>query len=142
MVYLAFIMPLMMVIGQYEFIPIPILLQGLIFAILAAAGLSAYYLLPYAIVGDIVEKDEQETGESRAGMYYGFESIPLNIFQFFGYLLVGALIDFLPMVTNFEGRSFSQGYLLFGPLATIAILVSVFIFWKFVDADPLRQEKN
>ena len=80
MVYLAFVMPLMMFIGQLEFIPFPLLVQGVIFAILAAGGLSAYYLLPYAIVGDIVEKDERETGESRAGMYYGFESIPLNIF--------------------------------------------------------------
>ncbi len=138
MIYLAFVMPLMMFIGQLEFIPFPLLVQGIIFAILAAGGLSAYYLLPYAIVGDIVEKDEQETGESRAGMYYGFESIPLNIFQFVGYLLIGVMIDFFPSVTNYAGRTFSQGYLLFGPLASVIILVSVFIFWKYVDADPLR----
>ncbi|MHA1975773.1 MAG: MFS transporter [Candidatus Hodarchaeales archaeon] len=138
MLYLALIMPLMMFIGQLEFIPFPVLLQGIVFAILAAGGLSAYYLLPYAIVGDIVEKDERETGESRAGMYYGFESIPLNFFQFIGYLLIGAMIDFLPSVTNYAGRTFSQGYLLFGPLASVIILISVFIFWKFVNADPLQ----
>ncbi len=138
MLYLACVMPFMMFIGQVEAIPLPILIQGVIFAILTAGGLSAYYLLPYAIVGDIVEKDERETGESRAGMYYGFESIPLNFFQFIGYLLVGAMIDFLPSITNYTGRTFSQGYLLFGPFSSIIILVSVFIFWKYVNADPLK----
>ncbi len=138
MLYLACIMPLMMFIGQIDFIPFPILIQGVVFAILAAGGLSAYYLLPYAIVGDIVEKDERETGESRAGMYYGFESIPLNVFQFLGYLLIGAMIDFLPSITNSAGRTFSQGYLLFGPLSSVIILISVLIFWKFVNADPLQ----
>ncbi|MHA2295493.1 MAG: MFS transporter [Candidatus Hodarchaeales archaeon] len=138
MSYLAIVMLMMTVIGQLEFIPVPVLVQASIFAFLAAMGFSGYYLLPYAIVADIIEDDERRTGESRAGMYYGFESIPLNIFQFFGYLLVGTLLE-LPKITSYTGAEFSIGYLVFGPLASTCMFASVLIFWKWVNADPLRE---
>jgi GPH family glycoside/pentoside/hexuronide:cation symporter len=150
MTYLAIIMPFMAVISL-AIIPLDNLIQGSIFGFLAAIGMAGYYLLPYAIVADIVEKDEQETAESRSGIYYGFEAIPLNFFQFLGYLLVGALLDnrfwnifnIDGLFTNASGTSFSLGYVLFGPIASIFIVLSVLIFWKFVDADPLQKsDKN
>jgi hypothetical protein len=71
-------------------------------------------------------------------MYYGFESIPLNFFQFFGYLIVGLLLDNLPTYTDWQGNVFSLGFLVWGPVSMVFVLVSVLIFWKFVNADPLR----
>lgn len=139
MTALIFIMPLLAVIGQLE-LPIPILLQSLFIAILGALTLSCYYLLPYAITGDIVTEDELRTAESRAGSYYGFELIVMNFAQVIGYLLVGFLLE-LPKTTNYLNNEFSIGYIFFGPFASMIILVSVLIFWKYVDADPLRSVK-
>lgn len=134
MTYLGCIMPIMSIIGVIQ-LPISLFTQGVFFALLAAAGLASYYLLPYAIVADIIREDEKLTGESRAGIYYGFEAIPLNFFQFLGYLLVGLLLE-LPKYTNYTGRVFSEGYILFGLIFSLFIFVSVIIFWRFVNADP------
>jgi len=117
------------------------------------AGVSGFYLLPYAIVADIVEEDEKRSGESRGGMYYGFESIPLNFFQFGGYLIVGILLQgelpiVIPFIDNILGAvtnllvnwlGINWGYVLWGPIAVIFIVTSVFIFWKKVNADPLQE---
>lgn len=140
MLALVFIMPLLSIIGQIEF-PLPILIQSLFIAILGAWTLSCYYLLPYAITGDIAEEDELRTGESRAGMYYGFELIVMNFAQVFGYLLVGILLS-LPKIINYAGREFSAGYLFFGPVSSIIIFIAVAIFWRYVDADPLRKAQQ
>ncbi|UCE14310.1 MAG: MFS transporter, partial [Candidatus Heimdallarchaeota archaeon] len=136
MTALIFVIPLISVIGQLEF-PIPLLVQSLIIAVLGALTLSCYYLLPYAITGDIVAEDELRTGESRGGSYYGFELIIMNLAQVLGFLLVGILLE-LPKITNYLGNEFSVGYIYFAPFASVIILVSVLIFWKYVDADPLR----
>ncbi len=132
---LIFILPLMSIIG-YINIGISPQILGLVFGFLISIGLGGYYVLPYAIIADIVRKDQIETGDtSRAGLYYGFESFPLNIAQFFGYLLLGGLLE-LPKITNFLNVTFSWGYLLFGPLSALFVFISLVIFIKFVNADP------
>ena len=132
---LIFILPFMSIIGFVN-LGIPILILGAIFGFLIAIGLAGYYVLPYAIIADIVEEDQRRTGDtSRAGLYYGFESFPLNLAQFLGYLLLGALLS-LPNLTNYLGTTFSEGYLIFGPLSAIFVIISLIIFKKFVNADP------
>jgi len=146
MTYLAAVMPLMGLIS-IGIIPIPVFWQAVAFGILGAVGLAGYYLLPYAIVADIVEQDEKKTQESRAGVYYGFEAIPLNFFQFIGYFLIGLLLDarfwnlfnISGTFTSSFGTTFSLGYVVFGPLASVFILLSVLVFWKKVNADPLSK---
>ncbi|MFX0125372.1 MAG: MFS transporter, partial [Candidatus Hodarchaeota archaeon] len=147
MIWAAIWLPFTMIVGQIEAVTsvIPILFQAIIFVILVGIGLSGFQLLPYAIVADIVEEDERKTRESRAGMYYGFESIPLNIFQTFGYLIVGIILEeeipILPVITEWfsELLGTDWGLTLWGPIAVVFIIISVFIFWKKVNADPLRE---
>ncbi|MFX0016281.1 MAG: MFS transporter [Promethearchaeota archaeon] len=148
-IWMAVWLPFTLVVGQIEIISqiLPVLLQAILFVIFAGIGVSGFYLLPYAIVADIAEEDERRTGESRAGMYYGFESIPLNFFQVIGYLIVGYLlqenfpfnIPTLPIFTDWQDHTYSLGLILWGPLAAIFILISVVIFWKYVNADPLKE---
>lgn len=147
MIWGALWLPFTLIVGQIEPVTqvLPVLLQAVLFVMLVGIGLSGFNLLPYAIVADIAEDDERRTGESRAGMYYGFESIPLNIFQFFGYLIVGIILDeeipilsvLTDWLTSFLGTGW--GLTFWGPIAAVFILISVFIFWKKVDADPLRE---
>lgn len=147
MIWMAIFMPFTFLVGQVGIFSqvlgiaqnIDVLLQSIIFVVLVGVGVSGFYLLPYAIVADIVDEDERRTGESRAGMYYGFESIPLNFFQFIGYLIVGFLLQNLPLFTDWRGNEYSLGFLIWGPIAAVFIVISVLIFWKFVNADPLRE---
>ncbi|NHJ01569.1 MAG: hypothetical protein EAX86_05470 [Candidatus Heimdallarchaeota archaeon] len=135
---LAIIMLGFAIVGQIE-LQIPILFQALIIAILGALAISCFYLLPYAITGDMAQEDELRTGQGRAGLYYGFELIVMNIAQVIGYLMVGILLS-LPKITNAIGNTFSVGYLYFGPLSSVIIIISVLIFWRYVNADPLRKK--
>ncbi|MFW9778377.1 MAG: MFS transporter [Candidatus Heimdallarchaeota archaeon] len=139
-VWMIIFAPFASLVGQIQFVSeiIPIYVQALVFVVFAGVGVAGFYLLPYAIVADIVEEDERRTGESRGGMYYGFESIPLNFFQFIGYLIVGVLLQSLPLFTDWQGHQYSLGFLLWGPVAAVFILCSVLIFWQKVNADPLR----
>jgi len=90
---------------------------GYLWAFLLGVGLSGPFLFPYAIIADIADKDERDTKESRAGMYTGFNSIPLNIFQAIALLLVGFL----------NNELFTFRLYLLGPIAGIFIVASIFI---------------
>jgi GPH family glycoside/pentoside/hexuronide:cation symporter len=41
-------------------------------AIIAGAGVSIGYLIPWSMLPDVIELDELETGQRREGIYYGF----------------------------------------------------------------------
>ena len=43
-----------------------------ILAVLAAAGVSISYLIPWSMLPDVIELDELETGQRREGIFYGF----------------------------------------------------------------------
>ncbi len=114
-------------------IPLPIDYQGYIFIALASIGISGYWLFPYAIMAHIIEVDEIMSGENRAGMYTGFNSIPLNIFQAIAMVLTGYIVD-LPN---------QLGMYIWGPVSSIFIIIGLIIF-RYVETDPdfekLRKE--
>jgi GPH family glycoside/pentoside/hexuronide:cation symporter len=41
-------------------------------AILAGAGVSIGYIIPWSMIPDVIEQDELETGQRREGVFYGF----------------------------------------------------------------------
>jgi GPH family glycoside/pentoside/hexuronide:cation symporter len=43
-----------------------------ILAILAGAGVSIGYIIPWSMIPDVIEQDELETGQRREGVFYGF----------------------------------------------------------------------
>ncbi|MFX0041722.1 MAG: MFS transporter, partial [Candidatus Hodarchaeota archaeon] len=57
------------------------LILGIIFIVGIGAILGGWYLFPYIVYADVAEDDEKSTGELKAGIYSGFPSIVLNIFQ-------------------------------------------------------------
>jgi GPH family glycoside/pentoside/hexuronide:cation symporter len=104
---------------------------GYLWAFLIGVGLSGPFLFPYAIIADIADKDERDTKESRAGMYTGFNSIPLNIFQAIALLLVGFLND----------EANIQRLYWLGPIAAIFFLASIPIM-LFGNFDPFMKKKG
>ena len=108
-----------------------------IMIVLIASSVSGYYLFPYIIEADFAHVDEIVTGEGRAGLYTGFPSIPLNIFQAFAAVLWGVLFS-LPetiLVPGTTSEFLSQGYIYWGPVASLFMFISFLLLFK-VNLDP------
>ncbi|MFX1487814.1 MAG: MFS transporter [Promethearchaeota archaeon] len=113
------------------------LIIGIIFIVGIGAILGGWFLFPYIVYADVAEDDEKETGELKAGIYAGFPSIILNIFQAGGAFFIGSILS-LPKLTRFYVTipySFSVGLIIFGPIVSIILLISYFYTKKFITLD-------
>ena len=112
---------------------IPSLMLGIIFIIGIGATLGGWYLFPYIMYADLAEDDEKNTGELKAGIYTGFPSIILNIFQAVGIFLLGSLTSLPDIVVG--SLTFSIGYVIWGPICSAILLVSYFYTKKYITLD-------
>ncbi|MHA1146287.1 MAG: hypothetical protein ACTSRW_16245, partial [Candidatus Helarchaeota archaeon] len=126
-----------------------ITIVGIIFVCFMAVGLAGWYIFPYLVMADIAHKDELETGEPRAAMYYGFSGLPLNVFQAVSHLLgififeVSILNPPIFGITRAGGLPVSYGYIWWGVISSIFIIASYFIFRHVqIDFDFSKFEKK
>jgi GPH family glycoside/pentoside/hexuronide:cation symporter len=137
MFFLAVILPFSAFIGS-SVIPLPLFGQGFIYVALIAFFFAGYMLIPYIIMSDIAHEDELRTGDARAGIYMGFNSIPLNLFQVVGFEISGWLTD-----TRFFPAPYNFGYRLFGPILAIFILIGTMALqYVTMDFDFGKLEKQ
>ena len=130
MIFLAIILPFSLIIGSA--IPLSLFLQGSVYVGLVAFTLAGYILIPYIIMSDIAQEDELRTGDARAGIYMGFNSIPLNLFQAVGFLISGYLV-------SIPGY---MGYRYFGPVLAIFLVLGVLVLQKVkVDFDFSKTQR-
>ncbi len=116
-------------------------IYGILFILGIAGSLAGWFLLPPVVISDITEDDEKTTGELKAGIYTGFYCIPLNIFQALGLIIMGITIDFSPDIT--VGTStFSIGYVLWGPICSLILIVAYLFTRKFVHLDFEWEKKK
>ncbi|MFX1315502.1 MAG: MFS transporter [Promethearchaeota archaeon] len=101
------------------------LIFGIIFILGIAACLGGWFLFPNIMYADIAEDDEKETGELRAGIYMGFPSITLNIFQSIGLVLLGIILD-LPE---------DIGFLIWGPICSYILIIAYLYTKWFIKID-------
>jgi len=125
--FLLIWMPLTPLIGKIPLVPL--ILQGYIFGFFAVFGMSAAFLFPYVIIADIADKDEKDTTQSRSGIYTGFKSIPTNIAQAGGFILVG----YLRSLEN------NVGLIWLGPIVTVFLVIALPIM-LFGDYDPFKKK--
>jgi len=128
---LAAILPFTAVLGLPMFGPV--VYQVLIFAIPLACCIAVTYVMRYVVLADIAHKNELETGEARAGIYEGFQGVPLNAFQavgttFLGWFLFVLQVDPGPPPVNF-------GFFWWGPVYAIFLVFAVLVL-QFTDIDP------
>ncbi len=112
------------------------LVLGIFFIMGIGAILGGWFLFPYIVYADVAEDDEKSTGELKAGIYAGFPSIILNIFQAVGAFFIGSILS-LPLInpTGAVDAEFSMGLVLFGPIVSVILLVSYFYTRKYVKLD-------
>ncbi len=111
---------------------------GIIFILGIALVLGGWFLLPYIVYADIADDDDKNTGELQAGVYAGFPNIILNLFQALGMILLG-LITSLPAL---GGASYSFGYILWGPVVSVILIVSWWYTKRYVTLDFLWERKK
>ncbi|MFX1377517.1 MAG: MFS transporter [Promethearchaeota archaeon] len=102
------------------------LIYGIIFIIGVVASIGGWNLFPYIIYADLAEDDEKSTGELKAGLYRGFSSIILNIFQALG-LLFSSFISFIIGDYLF--------YIWWGPICSLILIGAYFFSRKFIKID-------
>jgi len=136
LVVLAASLPLTLIIGQQVLNFVPSIIQATSFILLVAVGISGWYLFPNPVTADIAHDDEITSGEARAGSYYGLISVPLNVLQATARFVAGFIAD-LPLV---EGRNYSIGLLLWGPVSSVLLIPCVLLLIKYVETDPLKRK--
>jgi len=113
------------------------LVIGIIFIVGIGAILGGWFLFPYIVYADVAEDDENSTGELKAGIYTGFPSIILNIFQAFGAFLIGSILSLPELERHYaaEPYTFSIGLIIFGPIVSLILVISYFYTKKYVELD-------
>jgi len=102
------------------------LIYGIIFIIGVVAGIGGWNLFPYIIYADLAEDDEKTSGELKAGLYRGFSSIILNIFQAIG-LAFSSFMSFLLGDYLF--------YIWWGPICSLILIGAYFYSKKYIKID-------
>lgn len=137
LLYVFLIAVIFLPITLVGLIPMPsYLIFGIIFIIGIGAILGGWFLFPYIVYADVAEDDQKRTGELKAGIYAGFPSIILNLFQAFGAFLIGIILS-IPIYYSPTASidPYSIGLVLWGPLASIVLIVSYVYTRKFVTLD-------
>jgi len=106
---------------------------GLLFTAGIAFSLGGWYLISGIWYADLAEDDAKRTDDIKAGLYVGFPSIVLNIFQAIGMFILG-IITSLPNITV-GTLSFSLGYVLWGPISAVFLILTFFYAKRFIKLD-------
>jgi len=106
---------------------------GILFILGLAGCLSGWALFPAIMYADIAEDDEVKTGELKAGIYTGFPSITLNLFQSLGLFTMGIILE-LPEIAV-GTLTFSVGLILWGPICSLVFVITYWYIRKFIQLD-------
>jgi glycoside/pentoside/hexuronide:cation symporter, GPH family len=68
-------------------------------AVLAGAGVAVAYLIPWAMMPDVIEYDELQTGQRREGIFYGFMVFLQKACLALGIYLVGLVLSWTGYIT-------------------------------------------
>lgn len=101
---------------------------------LAGVGVATAYLVPWAMLPDVIELDELETGQRREGIYYGFFVLLQKIGLALGLFAVGQMLE----ITGYNSQLAVQPSstllairLLIGPIPALILIASVVLVYRF-----------
>lgn len=95
-------------------------------AVVAGIGFSANWVFPWAMVPDVVEYDELETGECRSGMFYGVWGFVSKLISILGINIAGwalQLSHYVPNQAQTE-ETLRSIRLFFGPVPALFFAIS------------------
>jgi Na+/melibiose symporter-like transporter len=113
---------------------------GFAFMLGIAGSLGGWFLFPSIYYADLAEDDSISTGELKAGIFAGFPSIILNLFQALATFILGQLYRITPDITV-GTLSFDMAEVLWGPIVVVFLLAAYF-FTKYLIKLDFDWEKN
>jgi len=117
---------------------VPVEMTYLIMAF-AGMGFATQYVMPYAIIPDVVEYDYAENGIRREGVFYGLWTLTSKIGQAFAIALSGwtlSIFGYVPDVAQTE-LSLLGIRLLCGPIPVLFFIIGIVILASY----PITREK-
>jgi GPH family glycoside/pentoside/hexuronide:cation symporter len=93
-------------------------------SILAGFGFSAQWIFPWAMVADVADYDQVESGQQRSGMYFGVWGLATKISEALALAAVGWILTGFGYVPNVE----QTPHALFGIRLFFGLIPAVFIF--------------
>jgi GPH family glycoside/pentoside/hexuronide:cation symporter len=136
---------IVVLLGIYA-LPADQLIWAYLLAALSGSGIATAYVLPWAMVPDIVEHDQLDSGQRREGSYYAFAS-------FFQKLATGAALWGMGMALSVTGyiTPSTSGSLptqpaeavdairfFIGPVPTVLLILAILFAWGY----PITREKH
>ena len=102
-------------------------------AVLAGFGFSAQWIFPWAMVADVADYDQAETGQQRSGMYYGVWGLATKISEALALAAVGWILTGVGYVPNVEQtpQALLGIRLFFGLIPAGIIFVSLPFLFKY-----------
>jgi GPH family glycoside/pentoside/hexuronide:cation symporter len=138
-IWLAVQMALFFITPDQAYLIIPL-------GMIAGAGVAVAYLIPWAMMPDVIEVDEWETGMRREGIFYGFmvflqkAGIGLAIFcvgQALAYFSYVTPTPADPVPVQPESALWAIRFFI-GPVPSVILVVSLFIAWFY----PITRSKH
>ncbi len=109
-------------------------------AVLAGFGFSAQWIFPWAMVADVADYDQAETGQQRSGMYYGVWGLATKISEALALAAVGWILTGVGYVPNVEQTPQALlGIRLFFGLVPAAI---IFLSLPFLFRYPVTRKSH
>ena len=116
---------------------------------LAGVGVATAYLVPWAMLPDVIELDELETGMRREGAFYGFFVLLQKLGLALGLFLVSQVLNWTGYITPPEGvitpivqpeSALLAIRLMIGPLPALILAAGIYLVYKFPITKELHEQ--
>jgi GPH family glycoside/pentoside/hexuronide:cation symporter len=122
------------------------LLLAYLLAVLSGSGIATAYVIPWAMVPDIVEHDQLQTGQRREGSYYAFASFFQKLGTGAAIWAMGQVLALTGYITPDLGASLPtqpvqavQAIRIFmGPVPTVLLILAIIFAWQY----PISRERH
>lgn len=120
------------------------LLLGL--GVIAGIGVSTAYLIPWAMLPDVIEVDELESGQRREGVFYAFMVLIQKMGLALGLFGVGQVLQIAGFRSSIPGQlppiqpesALWAIRIAMGPLPALALIVGLVLVWLY----PITRQKH
>jgi len=119
----------------------------LVLGALAGVGVATAYLVPWAMLPDVIELDELETGQRREGLFFGFFVLLQKLGLALGLFLVGQVLNWSGYITppvGYTGVTVQPESALLairimvGPVPAVILLAGIGLVYLF----PITKESH
>jgi len=112
----------------------------IVLGLLAGVGVATAYLVPWAMLPDVIELDELETGRRREGTFYGFFVLLQKAGLAFGLFFVGQVLSWAGYITPPPGTTtpitqpdsaLTAIRLMIGPVPAVVLAAGILLVYLF-----------